>query len=452
MSADGAKSEDFDTDNDPAKDIGSDDEEEDFEEEKNGVLKVNGFGENGFGEDGKKIDFYEDAHSFSSNCQERYKEVQVCRVCKMSSPSIEAFTSHILEDHTIGALCGFCMISFRSRARLVEHVRTHTQLALKRPEIRSVRKPARDMPRNCKTCKQELSPLSPHTCHANTCKLCQKPLRTRNEFEVHMMRLHCSETACQFCGVKLPSTTNLIYHLKSHTSLRYPAFKCIKCGLRFRSEIKLKQHDCHPIASPDASPSKDHYNSSLNEKNEKGSNSSHAKEPKVHSPAEKSSGFECNFCDQKLKSRSELDHHVKDRHSCRYCKVSLRSQEDFESHMMDEHSSKDECQFCNRKFVTSSALRTHLKIHTSLTYKVHRCSRCKQQFTSLKEKAAHKCQKFPCVDCSQTFPSDTALETHRNKEHSDSTALKCNLCLKYFMKRNALAVHMKTKHKNLEDE
>jgi hypothetical protein len=133
------------------------------------------------------------------------------------------------------------------------------------------------MPRNCKTCKQELSPLSPHTCHANTCKLCQKPLRTRNEFEVHMMRLHCSETACQFCGVKLSSTPNLIYHLKSHTSLRYtykncvricfhhmalhpryPAFKCTKCGLRFRSDAKMSQHECHPISSPEPSPVKEH--------------------------------------------------------------------------------------------------------------------------------------------------------------------------------------------------
>jgi hypothetical protein len=125
-------------------------------------MKVNGY--EGFEDKKPDIDFYEDAHSISSNCQERYKchhcdksyknlrslnqhfrEVQVCRVCKMSSPSIEAFTSHILEDHTIGALCGFCMISFRSRARLVEHVRTHTQLALKKPEIKSVRKPTSEL-------------------------------------------------------------------------------------------------------------------------------------------------------------------------------------------------------------------------------------------------------------------------------------------------------------------
>jgi len=139
------------------------------------------------------------------------------------------------------------------------------------------------MPRNCRTCKQELSPLCPHTCHANTCKLCQKPLRTRNEFEVHMMRLHCSETACQFCGVKLASTPNLIYHLKSHTSLRfdeviecysgfyifmsrYPAFKCSKCGLRFRSEATMSQHECQPISSPESSPTKEQKDHSFSDK------------------------------------------------------------------------------------------------------------------------------------------------------------------------------------------
>jgi excinuclease UvrABC ATPase subunit len=65
---------------------------------------------------------------------QHFREVQVCRVCKMSLPSVEEFTSHILEDHTVGALCGVCMNSFRSRARLVEHVRTHTQVTIKRPD------------------------------------------------------------------------------------------------------------------------------------------------------------------------------------------------------------------------------------------------------------------------------------------------------------------------------
>ncbi|KAF4530610.1 hypothetical protein B566_EDAN018668, partial [Ephemera danica] len=65
---------------------------------------------------------------------QHFREVQVCRVCKMSLPSVEEFTSHILEDHTVGALCGVCMNSFRSRARLVEHVSTHTQLFIKKSD------------------------------------------------------------------------------------------------------------------------------------------------------------------------------------------------------------------------------------------------------------------------------------------------------------------------------
>lgn len=73
---------------------------------------------------------------------QHFREAQVCRVCKKSLPSIEAFTSHILEDHTVGALCGVCMNSFRSRARLVEHVSTHTQLALKKPDTSRARKHA----------------------------------------------------------------------------------------------------------------------------------------------------------------------------------------------------------------------------------------------------------------------------------------------------------------------
>jgi len=164
------------------------------------------------------------------------------------------------------------------------------------------------------------------------------------------------------------------------------------------------------------------------------------------------SGPECEYCDQRFNSASEREQHHKDQHVCRFCKTLLKTQEDFESHLMEEHSSKDECQFCSRKFVSSSALRTHLKIHTSIAYKMYKCARCKRQFSSLKEKAAHKCLKFPCVDCTQTFATDTSLEIHRSQEHLDSRALKCNLCLKYFMKRNALAVHMKAKHKNLEDE
>lgn len=163
-------------------------------------------------------------------------------------------------------------------------------------------------------------------------------------------------------------------------------------------------------------------------------------------------GPECEHCEMRFSNVSERDQHVKEQHMCRLCKTVTRTQEDYEVHMMEEHSSKDECQFCSRKFVSSSALRTHIKIHTSITYKSHKCARCKQQFASIKEKSAHKCHKFPCVDCKQTFPSDTALEVHRSQQHLDSQALKCNLCLKYFMKRNALAVHMKAKHKNLEDE
>jgi hypothetical protein len=115
--------------------------------QENGTITRSSTTEENHNHDGLFIERYKCHHCEKSyknlrSLNQHFREVQVCRVCKKSLPSIEEFTNHIIEDHTVGALCGVCMSSFRSRARLVEHVSTHTQLTLKKPDVNRVRRNA----------------------------------------------------------------------------------------------------------------------------------------------------------------------------------------------------------------------------------------------------------------------------------------------------------------------
>lgn len=193
-------------------------------------------------------------------------------------------------------------------------------------------------------------------------------------------------------------------HLRSHERRIHPVVKenhdCTQCGKSFKTGEGLKRHE----------------------------NNVHG-ERRVH----------CDVCEFKCQRASVMQRH-KAKHT-------------------DEYTS--ECSVCARMFKTKTECTVHVKaVHNERLYNCEICEKQCQTSGNLRNHflVAHGERNgdnairtnFECDSCGQVFTSTIGLKEHKKYQHNSGTIakLKCNECLKMFVKQQTLKTHIAGVHGN----
>lgn len=134
------------------------------------------------------------------------------------------------EDKTKTLKCPHCTKVCSAKNHLTNHLKSH---AIKIEETIS-----------CKTCQvrfKSKDQFSKHECKEFFCNRCKTYFKDRPLYDEHMIENHSSTDTCQFCDKKFTTTSSLLSHLKTHTTIN---FTCEKCKITVNSRKLLEKHNC----------------------------------------------------------------------------------------------------------------------------------------------------------------------------------------------------------------
>ncbi|VEN52859.1 unnamed protein product [Callosobruchus maculatus] len=236
---------------------------------------------------------------------------------------------------------------------------------------------------------------------------CNTKFASKKKLGNHAIRKHPdfieSMHVCTLCSYK----TNLKSRLKNHMLQHYPEtlqnFKLSSCGhckATFKSKTSLDDHILR-------------------------------KHPQVMSTVT-SKIHKCTLCPYKTTRKFNLTKHMWQHYpetrqnfklsSCSHCKATFKSKKS-----LDDHT-----------------LRKHPHVMSTVTSKIHKCTRCPYKTTLKFNLTKHMLQHYPearqnfklssCSHCKATFKSKTSLDGHTLKKHPHVTSTvtskihKCTLC------------------------
>ena len=138
----------------------------------------------------------------------------------------------------------------------------------------------------------------------------------------------------------------------------------------------------------------------------------------------------CNQCEEKFKTNSDLDEHIKSEHvannsiKCDKCNEKYSTVTDIERHLKEEHTENTKielsynCNDCEQKFGVEEDLKVHMiSFHAE---KVYNCQKCNKPYTSMSLLRRHdwRCHKeIDCNMCGDTLESRGDIKKHREQKH-----------------------------------
>jgi len=147
-------------------------------------------------------------------------------------------------------------------------------------------------------------------------------------------------------------------------------------------------------------------------------------------------GFICHICSTVIKTKRELDTHVKYVHStvrqfeCEQCQKRFKRKGDLVVHMQSHTAAPGFfCEKCGKSFFKKRNLKSHLSTHdTSDSSKKHECIECGRRFLRLQalknHLTTHSSERlYSCEVCGARVKTQGTLMTHRKKVHKLNTAL-----------------------------
>ena len=223
----------------------------------------------------------------------------------------------------------------------------------------------------------------------------------------------------------------------------------------------------------------------------------HVKNPTVV----RNSKLTCEICHKTLGSKSAFRAHLKIHdgvkpYICLICNRLFRKmshlQDHVETHKGDARKRDYECNVCQKKFFDRRVLRSHMKIHVSLSTNVrqfkcevchksfkrkshlqehtvvhlkHRpvvctCIICKTGFKSVSSYNRHMlkhktgvsrwaaAKKFKCDLCSASYRTQSELIAHEKRLHDEDKPFSCETCYQTFTRIDSLRDHQELHNKN----
>jgi Zinc finger, C2H2 type len=263
---------------------------------------------------------------------------------------------------------------------------------------------------------------------------------------------------CAFCANRFQQRANLVDHLETYHSDKWPVATfndCLPCPFCRRTLPNKYTLNRHILNS--------HY---------------------------KRHAYECHHCDTfNTLTKSTLKKHLLMRHfnieqTCLHCDTILPNRRAYIKHTAKHHPTKTlQCPGCKRTFATTQQYKRHMRtqkvvvhcqqcetiFHTARALdahmanfhnKVYVCEICEFPLGKLDTYNAHMLnkhgvhQKPRCGYCGREFESNEQLDVHQKTDHESLLAQDfiCDLCGKGFVLKHSLAAHLKAHRDKVESK
>ncbi|KAG7298313.1 hypothetical protein JYU34_017912 [Plutella xylostella] len=314
--------------------------------------------------------------------------------------------------------CGYCEESFTEFSRL----RRHIHICSKSHSTKDIYSKFREKGRPIKIDISE-----------GKCRECKAPFSDVADMKDHVIRhgyeydenysegvvpfeLNKDKWRCVICHEVFSFFSKLNTHMNSH----YPHFICSVCGKCFITASRLRAHGYTHDTGP----------------------------------------FPCQECGRTFTTLAARESHKSQvhcktpRYQCPYCKIRFTKYDDRNNHMSEKHNEKAvayKCEHCDSTFSTTTKRFVHNRRQHCPLERSFKCDFCEWQFKTKYELGRHRTKHtgerpFRCSVCPKTFVRRTALAVHL-RTHED---FKCGLCEARFTQKSLLHSHLKEKHPDSE--
>ncbi|CAG0887417.1 unnamed protein product [Cyprideis torosa] len=251
------------------------------------------------------------------------------------------------------------------------------------------------------------------------CETCGERFRSRTNLFTHRMRLHRSAIQCSFCGQYV--LTHLVdAHMAKHAD--DPEVKCNECGKTFKGKRDLTNH-YQRNHKPENWVVCDMCGKSVYKFFMKAHLESHKfKDPNFVPPED----YRCKLCGTPFASDTRLALHMKTVHKppdliCSHCGKAFKYKRQFVEHeAMHTGTVLYTCDQCGEGFVKAVKLKIHKRKHDNI--RPHQCNYCEKaffdKFALVQHLTCHTGERpFVCKYCGLSYTASGSLHTHIRIKH-----------------------------------
>ncbi|XP_052773081.1 zinc finger protein 271-like [Mya arenaria] len=304
--------------------------------------------------------------------------------------------------------------------------------------------------RKCHVCYKNFTTFSLAKFHSQKhtndkvekCEICEYPFKRLSGCIVKKA-CKCSPK-CPLCSKMFPSKLTLYSHMKFEHEPVAKEKNLTKISASGKDDIKIKNKNCVEVLEKCVGTYEERKRS----------------KPSVRPM------YECEICPEKMNSRLDHAHHMRNEHGiekpvkCDLCGVGFQSDSGLNKHKKKHISGTADitiirhymCNICGRSYTTNDSLKSHMLLHKNPT--PFECPVCANKFTRqchLKRhmKSKHEgLKQLHCEHCGKAFVDKWALKCHM-RSHTGEKPYACKLCEKSFITASSRNVHIKQMHEKL---